>query len=66
MPKTEGQSKPMTEPGGHACGLRRCEQCGYGVSDPMVARCPRCWGPLPAMKCGGCTGCSLFQAGGFR
>lgn len=42
--------------------LRRCPRCGNVVTDPLVARCPRCWGQLPAGGCGGCTGCSMGKA----
>jgi len=41
------------------CDSRRCERCGNMVSNPLATRCPRCWAPLPGMRCGGCTGCSL-------
>ncbi len=59
MDKKKEQSKSIDESAAQSCGLRRCAQCGYVVVDPMVARCPRCWGPVPAMGCEGCTGCSL-------
>lgn len=59
MAKIEEEFKKANEAAGHACGIRRCEQCGYVVADPMVTRCPRCWGAVPAMGCEGCSGCSL-------
>ncbi len=64
MQKTDGHYSPTTERAGdHACGLRRCAQCGYLISDAMVGRCPRCWGALPRMECGGCSGCSIGLPG---
>ncbi len=43
--------------------LRKCEQCGNVITDPMVTRCPRCWGPLPAPICGSCRGCPVGKVG---
>jgi len=57
--RLNNETEGITPPSGHACGLRRCEQCGYTVSDPMIGRCPRCWLALPAANCGGCNGCGL-------
>jgi hypothetical protein len=46
------------------CGdLRRCDQCGNVVTDPLVVQCPRCWTKLPGGGCNGCTGCSMSRAG---
>ena len=59
MAKSEERSNRIDESPVGGCAIRRCEQCGYVVADPMVTRCPRCWGALPAMGCEGCTGCSL-------
>lgn len=37
----------------------KCPQCGYVVSNPLTARCPRCLKVLtPMMSCGGsCAAC---------
>jgi hypothetical protein len=48
----------------HSCDERRCERCGNTVTNPLVARCPRCWAALPAMACGSCRGCPMAQERG--
>jgi rubrerythrin len=42
--------------------LRRCEQCGNVVTDPLVTQCPRCWAKLPGATCGSCHGCSMGKS----
>jgi len=64
-PKLKVEAKKVeteAEPAGAGCDLRRCEQCGNVVTDPMVARCPRCWSPLPRSSCGSCRGCPMGKA----